>query len=427
MKQQAASQGWAVDGAVIALVVGGMAFAIGGVTDQFRALLMEPLVLVLGLGSAAVLGPALARRAVTGTRMQATAAAIGLGAGTPTLVALVLGLPVVPIAIAFSTVIWPITIPAGITWLFALRRHARRPLAQRRAVDALGVALVSVLLLLRFTQPMISTSSTGAACVAFPGERIETLAWSPDGAWLGLTSDAGGGIGVVRLIEQATGRIVEVARGADIEVSAGVAVGPGAQTTYISNLRLYSSDARADEWSAWTGSPSSIPTRLTNLPTPLLYDLTWTPEGVVAVWVDGPKRLVWIRRQSMSIDGLDEVDAKAIARNPVLAPLVEANATELIIRLAGNNHRVTIPDDASSDISVTPDGRYVVFHARAISSDGNVVLHDHLVALSTVTGDSFVLVEEPTWDAQLAVNAVAYLTFPADKGNSACVKALAVT
>jgi len=412
---------WVLDGAMIAFIVGSVAFVVGGVTEELRGLLTEPLVCALGLGAATVLGGALARRAVSGTPIQAVAAGMGLGIGVAALVAALMALPVFPIAIVFSYIAWPVTIPAGLAWLVVLRWQARLPQLPRRVVAGLGVALAAALVVVRFTQPMVAISSAGSRCVGFPGERIETLAWAPDGAWLGVISEADGAVGVVRLIEQASGRIIELVRGPNVAVYSGLAVGLAGETTYLHNSYLPEGVSAADEWSAWTVSPSAPPEHLTDLPTPSLFDLTWTPEGVVGAWVDGPVGLVWVRPGSTSPHGLDEVDAEAIARNPALSPLVVADPLELAVRAGEADLRIKVPDDAAGDINVSPDGRQVVFRARAISSDGMDVLHDQLVALSTLTGERAVLVDEPAWEPRLGPNAVAYLTSTVEEGNSACV------
>jgi hypothetical protein len=118
---------------------------------------------------------------------------------------------------------------------------------------------------------------------------------------------------------------------------------------------------------------------------------------------------------------LEPIDAETAARYPILSPLITAQPKELIVQVGGEERRVPLPDDAADDVSVTPDGAYTVFHARKLSADGERELYSHLVAQSTATGDRVVLAEEEAWEARLSTRSVAYLTFPANKGNSACV------
>lgn len=283
------------------------------------------------------------------------------------------------------------------------------------------------LLAVRFTQPLTSTSAAGAACITFPGERIESLAWSPDGEWLGLASEREAE-GIIRLVEQRTGRVVELARGPHISVLSGIAVGHGGETTYIVDAQGASVAPQDEEWSAWTVSPGSATRRLTCLPTPALYDLTWTPDGAAAVLAVDPTswseihRLVWLRANAPPADSLEPIGPETAARYPVLSPLLTSDAKELNIQVGGEERRVPWPEDAAGDVSVTPDGEYIVFHARRPSSDAERELYSHLVSQSTATGDRVVLAEEEAWEPRLSTRSVAYLSFPAYKGNGACVK-----
>lgn len=413
---------------MVAFVVGVIAVLAGGFDERLRALLDEPILVGLGLVSASILGGALSGKVINASRTRAVAISLIYGLAVPAIVALLIALPVAPIALGFSTLAWPITIPAALAWLVLLRLQARQQRGRQEARSALAFVLAGVLLAVRFTQPSTTTSAAGAACITFPGERIESLAWSPDGEWLGLASEREYAEGVIRLVEQRTGRVVELARGPHVSILSGIAVGPGGETTYIVDAQGASVAPQDEEWSAWTASPASAPRRLTYLPTPALFDLTWTPDGVAAVLAVDPTswsevhRLVWLRANTPPADSLEPIDPETAARYPVLSPLLTSEPKELSIQVGGEERRVPLPDDAAGDVSVSPDGAYVVYHARKVSADAERELYSHLVAQSTVTGDRVVLAEEEAWEARLSTRSVAYLTFPAYDGNGACVK-----
>jgi hypothetical protein len=340
-------------------------------------------------------------------------------------VAAVIAFPVAPIAIAYSTTAWPMTVPAALTWMVLLRLQARHQIHGSNARRALAVALAAGLLFVGFTQPIMTISTAGAHCIAFPGERTQSLAWSPDADWLGLASGQDDGQGVIRVVEQRTGRVVELDRGLQVEVLSGIAVGPGGETTYVVDDEPGSTEAIGP--SIWQASPAVARHRVLTVPTPAVFDLTWTPLGVAAVLaydlVDGEvHRLVWLRASPSPGESLERVDAATIARYPVLSlAALPERSTDLTVRVGTENRRVPLPADALGDATVTEDGRYVVFNARKVSADGERVLYDRVVAQSTVTGERIVLADEPGWEAQLSAGHVAYLTFPSDKGNSACI------
>lgn len=427
MNNGRAGRGSFAGGALVAFVVGVIAVLVGGFDERLRALLAEPILVGLGLVVASILGGALSGKVINVSRTRAVAISLIYGLAVPASVALLIALPVAPIALGFSMLAWPITIPAALAWLVLLRLQARRERGRREARRAVAFGLAVALLAVRFTQPLTSTSAAGAACITFPGERIESLSWSPDGEWLGLASERDAE-GIIRLVEQRTGRVVELARGPNVSVSSGIAVGPGGETTYIVDAQGASVAPEDEEWSAWTASPASAPRRLAYLPTPALFDLTWTPDGVAAVLAVDPTswseihRLVWVRANTLPADSLEPIGPEAAARYPVLSPLLTAEPKEVNIRVGGEERRVPWPDDAQGDVSVTPDGAYLVFHARKLSADAERELHSHLVAQSTATGDRVVLAEEEAWEARLSTRSVAYLTFPAYEGNSACAK-----
>jgi hypothetical protein len=416
-----------VDGALLAFVVGVIAVLAGGLDEQLRALLGEPLIVGLGLVTVTILGGALSDKVIEASRTRAVGIALLYGQAVPAIVALLIAFPLAPIAIGFSVLAWPITIPAALGWVALLRLQTQQARGRRALRGAIAVVLAGALLGLRFTQPVTSISAAGAACISFPGERIENLAWSPDGEWLGLASERDDAEGIIRLIEQRTGRVVELARGPHLSVSSGIAVGPDGVTTYIVDAQGALVPPQDEEWSAWTASPSAAPHRLTYLPTPALFYFTWTPDAVAAVLTVDPTswseihRLVWLRANTPPADSLEHIDPETAARYPVLSPLLTSEPKELNIQVGGEQRRVPWPDDAAGDVSVTPDGAYLVFHARKLSADDDE-LCSHLVAQSTATGDRTVLAQDEAWQARLSTRGIAYLTFPTDEGNMACVK-----
>jgi hypothetical protein len=425
MKHAARGADRSADGAVIAFVVGAVALALGETTEQFRALVEERALASLGLVVASVLGAVLSNRVVRGDRWQAVAGSLAFGAAVPAIVAAVIAFPIAPIAVGYSMTAWPLTIPAGLAWMVLLRLQVRLEVHGSNWRRALAVALAGALLFVGFTQPVMTTSAAGAHCIAFPGEWTEALAWSPDAGWLGLASAQDDGQGVIRVIERTTGRVIELDRGLQVSVLSGIAVGPGGETTYLVDEEPESPEAIGP--SIWQASPAVARHRVLTLRTPAVFGLTWTPLGVAAVLaydlVDGEvHRLVWLRASRSPSEALERVDAATIARYPVLSlAALPERSTEPTVRVGTKNHRVPFPSDALGDATVTDDGRYLVFDARKVSDDGERVLYDRVVAQSTVTGERVVLADEPGWEAQLSAGHVAYLTFPSDKGNSACI------
>jgi len=413
-----------VDGAVIAFVVGSVALALGEATQQLRALVEERPLASLGLAIASGLGAVLSNRIVRGDRWQAVAASIAFGVAVPAIVSVVIALPVAPIAIVYSMAAWPITVPAAFAWMVLLRLQARHNSHGSNARRALAVALAAALLFVGFTQPVMTTSAAGAHCIAFPGERTRALAWSPDADWLGLASSQDDGQGVVRVVERTTGRVIELDRGMQVDLLSGIAVGPGGVTTYLVDDEPGSTNSTGP--SIWQASPDLPRRRVLTLPTPALFDLTWTPLGVAAVQrydvVEGEvHRLVWLRASSTPGESLERVDAATIARYPVLSLAALPDlSTELTIQVGTERRRVPLPTDALVNATVTDDGRYLVFHVRKVSTDGGRVLYDQVVAQATGTGERVVLADEAGWEPHLSAGHVAYLTFPSDKANSAC-------
>jgi hypothetical protein len=344
----------AIAGAAAAFVAGSAAVLLGGRFASVQPLTTEPLFIGLGLAVAGVLGARLARSAVRLHPLAAIALALGYGMLVPALVATFIVLPallVAPIAIGFSVAAWSLTIPAAVGWLALLRLPRARDRLAHGPTAALVVALSAGLLVLRFTQPGIIASAGGSECLSFPGERIGAIAWSPDGAWLAVGSETDDG-GVVRLIENGTGRIVELARGPHIEAaSAGVAVAPDGTATYLLEAQGASVRPEDEDWSLWTASPGSPAQRLVELPTPALADLTWTEDGVVAVqWVDPATWTETHRLVRVALDGtLESLHETTLLEHPVLAPLVSGQpGRALTSRTPSGERTVPWPEDATT-------------------------------------------------------------------------------
>lgn len=416
-------------GAVAAFIAGAVGVLVGGRIDHLRLLLAEPPIAALGLLVACGTGALLARRVIRARLSTAIAFTLAYGVVVPAVVAAVVALPVAPIAVGLSVLAWPVTIPAALAWLALLRWARSHDRLRSFPIAGLVCAFATVLLALGFTQPATSVSAARAQCLSFPGERIGALAWSPDGEWLGLGSESDAE-GIVRVIEWRSGRVIELARGPYIQAaSSGIAVGPGGATTYLLDAQGASVLPQDEDWSLWTASPSESSHRLADLPTPALFNLTWTSDGIAAVQTVDPttwtevNRLVWVRPDVPVAEALEPIQPERILRQPVLAPLVaQGPGGAMVIRTRGGDRKVAWPTDASGEVSVTGDGAFLVFHARALTADGERELYSHLVAQSTETAKRVVLAEEETWDPHLVARRVAYLTFPAFDGNSVCVK-----
>jgi hypothetical protein len=164
-----------------------------------------------------------------------------------------------------------------------------------------------------------------------------------------------------------------------------------------------------------------------------VFDLMWTPDGIAAVqWVDPATfaeihRLVWVRPDAAGAAALDPIAHERILEYPVLAPLVDPSpGGEMRIRTPSGDRTVDRPTDADDDISVTTDGAFLVFHARALNDDGLDEKYNDVVAQSTENGSRVALVPGAGWTPTVAAGRVAYRTFPSDRNNSVCVKAVAL-
>lgn len=420
-------------GAAAAFLVGALAVIVGGATDQLRALLAEPLIVGLGLAVASLLGAGLARRVAKSRLPVAIVVAIAYGLVVPMLVAALIALPLAPIAAAFAIVAWPVTVPAALAWLALIRwDRTRARLGEVRPAGA-AVLLATLLLVLRFTQPAATVSAAAGECVTFPGERIAAIALSPDGAWLGVGSERDGE-GIVRVIEQSSGKIIELARSPYVDAAgSGVAVGPDGATTYLVNVQGASALPEEEGAALWLASPTEPARKFADIPTPGLSNLTWTPDGIAAVqWVDPvtwteTHRLVWVRPTTAVADAFGPIPSARILDYRILAPLVNPSPeTAIEIRTPTGDRNIDWPSDASGDVSVTADGAYLVFHARALTDDEVDEKYSDVVAESTENGGRVVLVPGEGWAPQVTASRVAYLTFPAYPNNSVCVKAVTI-
>jgi hypothetical protein len=420
-------------GAAAAFVAGSLTVLLAGATDQLRGLLAEPAIVGLGLAVASVLGGGLASRVVRSQLATAMTIAIGYGLFVPLLVAALIALPVAPIAAGFATIAWPVTVPAALGWLALIRwDRSRERLAAIPSASAATI-LATFMLVLRFTQPAATVSASGGQCLTFPGERIAALALSPDGRWLGVGS-ARDGEGIVRVIEQDSGKIIELARGPHVDTGLpGVAVGPDGATTYLVNVQDAAIGPEDRPATLWLASPMEAARPFAALPTPGVSDLTWTPDGIAAVqWVDPvtwteTHRLVLVRPNRPGATALEPMTPERILDHPVLAPLVnQSPGREIRVRTPSGDRTIDLPSDASGDISMTTDGAFLVFHARALSDDALEEKYSDVVAQSTEHGRRVVLVPGAGWSPKVAAGRVAYLTIPANPNNSVCVKAVAV-
>jgi hypothetical protein len=351
----------------------------------------------------------------------------------PILVAALIALPLAPIAAAFGIVAWPVTVPAALAWLALVRWDRSRVRLGEGPSAPASIILVTLLLLLRFTQPGATASAAAGQCLTFPGERIATIAWSPDGAWLGVGSERDGE-GIVRVIDQASGKIFELARGPYVDAaSTGVAVGPGGATTYLVNVQGAFAQPDDEGATLWLASPIEAARPFADLPTPGVSDLTWTPDGIAGVqWVDPGTwtlvhRLVWVRPNRGTADAFEPIAPERILDYPVLAPLLSPTPEgPMVVTTPSGDRTIDWPSDASGDVSVTTDGDFLVFHARALTDDGSDEKYSDMVAVSTQDNRRVVVVPGEGWTPKIAAGRVAYLTFPAYPDNRLCVKPVAI-
>ena len=415
-------------GTVAAFIAGSLALILGGAMEPVRGLLTEPGIVLIGLSVAAGLGGGLGLKVVRRPLVEAICIAIAYGALVPMLAAAIIALPVAPLAAAVAVIAWPLTIPTALAWLALIRWDRSRIRLSTIAPAATAVVLSTALLLIRFTQPAATTTAAAGRCLTFPGEDIATIAWSPDGEWLGVGSE-GDGIGIVRVIEQGSNTISELARGPFVVARLGVAVGPGGETTYLVDDQgaTAAEDGRARLWRA---SPTYAARPFAELPTPGLADLTWTTDGIAAVqWVDPvtwteTHRLVWVRPNSRAAEALDPIAPDQVLDHPVFALLTDPwPKASITIQTPSGDRVIEWPEEASDGASVTANGAFLVFHVLTYDPDAVDLDDGQVVAQSTNTGQRVVLLEGDASEPKVAAGRLAYLTaaFPQ---NSVCVKAV---
>jgi len=412
-------------GTVAAFIIGALAVILAGRgSATVQALLSEPGIVVIGLSVAAGLGSGLGVKVLRRPLIDAIGVAIAYGALVPVIVAMVIALPFAPIAAFVAVVAWPVTIPAALGWLALIRWDRSRARLSTIVPAASAAALSVALLVIHFTLPAVTASAEGGACLTFPGENITTIALSPDAEWLGIGSEADAG-GIVRVVQQSSNKIIELARG-PVAVWSGVAVGPGGQTTYL--IDDQGATGVEDEVRLWRASPTEAARPFADLPTPGLAHLTWTPDGIAAVqWVDPvtwteTDRLVWVRPNAPTADVFEPIAPDAFRGHPILVPLVDPLPdAPMTIRTPSGDRTIEWPPDASVDASVTADGAFLVFHARALTADEVDEAYSYVVAQSTETGDRVVLLRGEGRAPKMAAGRLAYLT-PDYPDNTVCVK-----
>ena len=416
-------------GTVAAFIVGSLAVILGGrASDVVTAFLSEPGIVVIGLSVAAGLGSGLGVRVPQRPLVDAIGVAIAYGALVPVIVAVVIAFPVAPLAALVAIAAWPVTIPTALVWLALIRWDRSRVRLSTVAPAATAVVLSTALLFIRFTQPATTMSAEAGQCLTFPGESIRTIAWSPDGEWLGIGSEADGG-GIVRVIDQDSNEISELARGPFVEAASGVAVGPGGETTYLVHVPgvTHTEDEGARLWQA---SPAESARPFADLPTPGVFGLTWTPDGIAAVqgvdpttWTE-THRIVWVRPRKSPIDTFEPIPSERQLDYPVLAPLVDPSLNApMTVRTPTGKRTIRWPLDASVDGSISTAGTFLVFHAFALTADEVDEAYSQIVAQSTETGQRIVLLEREGRSPMLAAGRLAYLT-PDYPDNTVCVKAM---
>jgi hypothetical protein len=414
-------------GAASAVIAGTLVTYIHGFSGLAGELLSEPALVSFGMLFAALGGGILARRAIVGALVDA----IGIG--------LLLGL-IVPVGaggIAFpllgvigAPVMWPATVPAGVAWVFIVRALADRPARDQVVRIVAALILVIGALGIRYTEPAWISIPDGAGCLSFPREYVGSLAWSPDGAWLAIGSSHREAGGIVRLIDPKTERILELVRAPGIDIESGLAVGPTGDTAYLQRaLDSWGAGPGANDppWSVMIASPTGAPRQHADLPTAAVQDLTYTRDGIAGVltWdpeteAGGVDRLVWIDAGTSVTDRLREVTAAEAARHPVLAPMLGPENETLRIATPIGTRLVQRPN-ASGDVSVTRDGREVVYVLWVPIGE---TTQDEVHGVSTETGHHRILaVDHELDDARLAGGWLAYRT-TAYPTNSVCLKAV---
>jgi hypothetical protein len=422
-----ASQGQLrVGGAVAALISGAVALFLTRTTDAASSLAALPILNVLGLGVATAFGAGLARHAVAASPFASVLLAIVLGVAVPALVAAAVVLPVpllIPIAVFVSPSAWPLTVPAAMGWLALLRwRHTRIRLGTPWLAAAV-TGLAVVLVLVRYTQPWVTTSADGR-CVGFPGEQVEAIAWSPDGEWLAVGSQRNYTEGVIRLVSATTGDVVELVRRQGVRVYDGLAVAPDSTISYVGDVQAAGS-ATPQQWGLWEVS-AGVPPRLVGVLADVAVRITWTPGGIAGFhefeW-DGSQepQLSWVR----SVDGTIRFDpmTAAEAAAPEVATLGVFVLEPLRVLVNGSVRELPLPADLGGPLALSRDGATLVYQARGLTADNEDVLYDHVVAQSIETGDRTVLLEGQARELSLAGDRLAYVPLSATDGE-VCIVAV---
>lgn len=161
----------------------------------------------------------------------------------------------------------------------------RRLVLATVGVAALIAAALTLYAVSRPNQPVSFESGVGeATCVRVPGERIEVVGWSPDGAWLAVTSSLSSGEGRIRLIEWEKRTVHQIAVGTDYLAGSGVAVGPGGLAVWFEHAA--GREGEADSSRLLGARPGTPPSVLAVLKTPAFHLPQWSPRGVVGLAFD---------------------------------------------------------------------------------------------------------------------------------------------
>lgn len=160
--------------------------------------------------------------------------------------------------------------------------------AHRFGRPALAVALLIAaglaLLILALRQPQAGfVREDGATCVHIPGERIEAVAWSPDGAWLGVTSSTSNDEGRIRVVQWEAQAVYDIPV-VDYLATSGVAVGPGGQAVWFEHAA--GPEGEPDASRLLTARPGGAASILAEVDTPAFHQPRWTPDGIIGLAFD---------------------------------------------------------------------------------------------------------------------------------------------
>jgi hypothetical protein len=417
-------------GAVAAVLSGSVVTWLAREANDVAVLTNLPVLILLGLLAAAFLGAAFAARTIAAPPFPAVLLAFAVGLLSPAIVAGVVVLPLAPIAILFSPIAWPITMPAALGWLVLVRWPRTRTRLDRPGFAFVALALSGVLLGLRYTQPFESTGPGGGSCIAFPGESIETIAWSPDGEWLGIGSERSYAEGHVRVLRASTGDVLELAHGDTVQAAWGLAVGPAGEISYLV-VDVFTAETDPLHGAAiWVAAPGVPAQKVAALPTAAVSRITWTPDGVGGLLMLDPRthreiqRPVWVRTSGDVAELVPMTDAEAAT--PAMATLLESYQESIRLNVDGVVREIQWPPDATGSIVVSPDGTQLIFEAWRLTAAGERE-YDHLVAQSVATGQRAVLLEAQGWEARVAGDRLAYIESAAFTDNRLCVVDLPAT